>query len=179
MEAWFVAGADGDYLTRVTRDDKVTIEIRGSDRTGGLPHDLAHFVVESELALPYGFWGCVGRGAEFRSVRVLAGRRPPRAGERSTAILREAGQRLTEAEVLVGVLIAASSIDRRRYWPVVRERLDRGWTILTTVDEQAVERACRRLRSVAQRWAALPPGGELHLVWRVPSPRRPARSRSR
>ncbi len=170
--------ADAGYVTRAIRDDNVTIEIHGSDRAGGLPHDLAHFVVESELGLPYGFWGCVARGAEFRSVRVLAGRRPPRAGERSSSIIKEAGQRLIEAEVLVGVLIAAASTDRRRYWPAVRERLERGWTILTALDEQAVERACLRLRQVAQEWAALPPGGELHLVWKVPSPR-PRRARSR
>lgn len=168
MEARFSRDATGGYVTRAVRDDKVTVEIRGSDRAGGLPHDLAHFIVESELDLPYGFWGCLARGAEFRSARVRAGRRPPRARERSTAILKEAGQRLTEAEVLVGVLMTAAASDRRRCWPIVRDRLQRGWTILTPVGEQAVERACQRLRDTAHEWAALPSGGELRLTWPVP-----------
>jgi hypothetical protein len=34
---------------------------------GDLPHDLVTFVVEHELGLAHGFWGCVANGATFRS----------------------------------------------------------------------------------------------------------------
>ena len=50
-----------------------------------LPHDLATFVIERELCLDHGFWGCVADGATFRSLRrnrtpqgkaVIAAHRP-------------------------------------------------------------------------------------------------------
>ena len=179
MEATFTRNDHGRYVTHVMRDDKVALEIRGFDRTGGLPHDLAHFVVESELGLQFGFWGCIAAGAEFDSARVVGGRRPPHASERSKTILKEAGQRLTEAEVLVGVLIAAAQTDITRCWPVVRTRLERGWTILSTLDEQAVERACEVLRETAKRWATVPVGGELRLSWTVRSGFQKRRARPR
>lgn len=33
-----------------------------------LPHDLYTFVIEGELALRHGFWGCVADGATFRTL---------------------------------------------------------------------------------------------------------------
>ena len=39
-----------------------------------LPHDLSTFVIERELRLEHGFWGCVADGATFRS---LGRRRTP------------------------------------------------------------------------------------------------------
>jgi hypothetical protein len=36
---------------------------------GDVPHDLATFVVEEALGIEHGFWGCVARGATFRSLR--------------------------------------------------------------------------------------------------------------
>lgn len=177
MEARFVRSDHDRYLTRVRRDDGVTLEIRGFSRARGLPHDLAHFVVESELDLPFGFWGCVAAGAQFGA--VFAGRRPPHGRERSKAVLKQAGQRLTEAEVLVGVLTHAAGTDSERYWPTVRAKLDRGWTILSPLDEQAVEEACRLLRQTAVRWSRLPVGDELPLCWRVQSRFKMSRPRSR
>jgi hypothetical protein len=35
---------------------------------GDIPHDLATFVIERELGLRHGFWGCVSDGATFRSL---------------------------------------------------------------------------------------------------------------
>ncbi len=169
MEAIFVRQDHDRYVTRVTRDDGVVLEIQGFDRTGGLPHDLAHFLVESELGLPFGFWGCIAQGAEFNSARVVDGRRPPHAGERSKVVLKEAGQRLTEAEVLVGVLVTAATTDAKRCWPIVRARLERGWTVPSPVEEQAVESACSLLRETAPRWAGVPVGGELRFSWTVGS----------
>ena len=52
---------------------------QGSTMASGrdLPHDLAHFVVESALGMELGFWGLLARGATFKSV---PGRRRTRAG---------------------------------------------------------------------------------------------------
>lgn len=35
---------------------------------GDLPHDLATFVVERQLGIEHGFWGCVAAGATFRTL---------------------------------------------------------------------------------------------------------------
>ncbi len=44
---------------------------------GDVPHDLATFVIEAELGLEHGFWGCVAAGATFRTLgrkRTVQGR---------------------------------------------------------------------------------------------------------
>jgi len=43
-----------------------------------LPHDLAQFVVESELGLEQGFWGLLAKGATFKSVSGRSQTRPGR-----------------------------------------------------------------------------------------------------
>lgn len=35
---------------------------------GDLPHDLYTFVIEKELGLEHGFWGCVAAGATFKTL---------------------------------------------------------------------------------------------------------------
>jgi hypothetical protein len=59
-----------------------------------IPHDLATFVVERELGLPFGFWGCVAAGATFDTT----GRRRTPAGR---AIIRRHSDELDVAERLV------------------------------------------------------------------------------
>jgi hypothetical protein len=43
---------------------------------GDLPHDLFTFVIEQELGIEHGFWGCVAAGATFKSL----GRKRTRPG---------------------------------------------------------------------------------------------------
>ena len=64
-------------MTQVLRDDGVSLEVQSFDRTSTFPHDVAHYIVERELKLEHGFWGCVASGGVFGSVRVIAGRRRP------------------------------------------------------------------------------------------------------
>jgi len=35
---------------------------------GDLPHDLYTFVIEDELGIEFGFWGCVAAGATFTTL---------------------------------------------------------------------------------------------------------------
>src|ERR1051326_2722081 len=90
MKITFTRTGEHTYTTSAVRDDGVRLEVAGGDRTFLLPHDLAHYVVERELGLHRGFWGCVAVGALFHSTKVISGRQPPHAAERSMAILREA-----------------------------------------------------------------------------------------
>jgi hypothetical protein len=56
-----------------------------------LPHDLYTFVIERELGLRHGFWGCVADGATFRT---LGRKRTPHG----TAIIRRYVAELEDAE---------------------------------------------------------------------------------
>lgn len=66
----------------------------------GLPHDLATFVVEAELGLHSGFWGCVAAGATFRSL-------PRRRTEQGTQVIREHVADLDRAEAAVNAEVRA------------------------------------------------------------------------
>jgi hypothetical protein len=65
-----------------------------------LPHDLSTFVVEAELGLAWGFWGCVAAGATFRSL-------PRRRTEPGTQMIREHVGDLDQAEAVVGAEVRA------------------------------------------------------------------------
>ncbi len=60
-----------------------------------LPHDLSTFVVEADLGLAHGFWGCVVAGATFRSL-------PRRRTPQGRAVIRAHVADLDRAEALVG-----------------------------------------------------------------------------
>jgi hypothetical protein len=65
-----------------------------------LPHDLATYVIERELGLAHGFWGCVADGARFRS---LGRKRTPQG----RAVIAEHGPELDDAEHRVNEVYAA------------------------------------------------------------------------
>ena len=91
----------GRYETTIVRDDGVRFMLRGPDCTFAMPHDIAHYVVEKELDLDYGFWGRVAAGGVFPSMSHVDGRRRPKAAERSRSMLKAHPERLSQAEVLV------------------------------------------------------------------------------
>jgi hypothetical protein len=133
-----------------------------------MPHDLAHFVVESELGLDRGFWGCIAAGAVFRGLRVVGGRRPPHAEAHSRTILRRAGQRLTEAENLVRIVADAAIADRASPAELAR-RIDGAWRphgcARTGVGLEVAGRVGAALRARRTEWAALAPGEAIALGW--------------
>src|SRR5258706_10658835 len=79
---------DGRYETVMTRDDGVSFRIQGVGHAFAIPHDLAHYLVEKALSIEDGFWGSVASGAVFPSMTHLAGRRKPKASERSSTLLK-------------------------------------------------------------------------------------------
>jgi hypothetical protein len=96
-------------LVTFTRDDKGRtcgwfahrpgrVPVPGPAMAAGddLPHDLATLVAEAVLGLSDGFWGCVQRGATFRSLR----RRPTRQGRK---VIRDHVAALDAAETAVNL----------------------------------------------------------------------------
>ena len=169
MEITFTKAARRKYQVLVRRDDGVVLEVPSFDRPARLPHDIAHYVVESELCLGCGFWGLLAAGALYPGVSVVLGRSRPHAAERSRAVLKKAGQHPTEAEVLVAIMlgIAEEGIDEDR--SAVSSRLNGAWQPRRPqrgpINHGDVERVCQRLREVESQWEALPVGESLTVRW--------------
>jgi hypothetical protein len=157
------------YATLAVRDDRVAVSIPSFDRPTSLPHDVAHFVVERELGLARGFWGCVADGAIFPGMTVVSGRQSARAAERSRSVIRDAGQRGTEAEVLVGTMLRIAEAHLDATWPVAREILRDMWAPAgpshTPLTADEVRRICDALRDAGRRWHALPVGESMQVTW--------------
>jgi hypothetical protein len=101
--------------TLVERDDGVVFALRGAGGGADLPHDLLHALVETELGMTDGIWGCIADGVVWGSMRHVSGRQPPHAGERA----RRGGL----------------GADRRRHARVRDRRLPRGlylWAAFST-----------------------------------------------
>src|SRR5437764_6874730 len=90
--------------TLIERDDGVVYAMRGAGGGADLPHDLVHAVVETELRVPDGIWGCVADGVVWQSMRHVSGRRPPHAAERSDRLKRERAEAVGRAEGLADLV---------------------------------------------------------------------------
>jgi hypothetical protein len=165
----FTKTGAGTYTTLARREDGVLLEVPSYDRTAPLPHDLAHYVVEQDLGLQQGFWGCVAAGALFPGIKVVCGRQPPHAADRSRAIIREAGQYGTEAEVLVGSLLRVMHAGLEAHWPAAGALLAREWRpskpSRSPLGAEEVKRVCTALREAERRWQALAVGESITVVW--------------
>ncbi len=164
------------YHSLIDRQDGVTVRLEGGsyNKVGGdargVPHDIAHFLVEDAFGLPGGLWGVLAAGGTVQNAAIVDGRRPPHAAQRARAITDAASRTLWETEVVVravadlarsdassdvGALAAACGGER---WPagaVTPERLDQ-------------LRAA--LRAAAADWWALEAGSPYRLSWRLPPP---------
>ena len=146
--------------TRVERDDGVVFVMRGAGGGAELPHDLVHALVESQLGVPDGIWGCVADGVVWRSMQHVSGRQPPHAAERSARLKRERAGPIQRAEALADLV----------------GRLARGGEVLpqepagASLDAARLTAAARGLREAGDRWAALRAGEEWVVEWTTARP---------
>ncbi|MGY1603234.1 hypothetical protein [Geodermatophilus sp. SYSU D00815] len=141
--------------TLVERDDGVTFAMRGAGGGAALPHDLVHALVERELGVPDGIWGCVADGVVWGSMRHVSGRQPPHAADRSARLKKERSARIAAAEGLADVVA----------------RLARGEEVLPAqlaaagVGRAQLDRAAAALAAAEAEWAALAPGERWTVSW--------------
>lgn len=135
-----------------------------------IPHDLVHYVVESELRLEHGVYGRAARGAgTFISVADRDGspreraRRQREQQRRERALRARDGQ--AEAEMATSERIAALSDVTWRQRAGQKPPPGREAPVLRPEDVGAVERVVARLDVLAPSWRALPVGGELVFEW--------------
>jgi len=169
----FINGVTNRYRSVLHRLDGVDVELDGGSynkvggRPGRIPHDIAHLIVEAELALTTGVWGVLGAGGLFPQSTVIGGRQAPHAAERARAIVGAAGDRITQAEILTRVVCDVSRGVLPRASDALRRAVgERWWTDDLTAD--ALERSRTRLAAAAATWAALAPGEAFTQVWALP-----------
>jgi hypothetical protein len=151
--------------TLVERDDGVVFAMRGAGGGADLPHDLVHAVVETELRLTDGVWGCVADGVVWGSMRHVSGRRPPHATERSDRLKRERTAAVQRAEAVADVVGRLARGDE----------ILAGQVVATGLPADALAAAAQVLRDTGRRWSSLDPGATWTVEWRGASRRRPAR----
>lgn len=114
MRVVFTKQENRAYSVVVTRNDLVKLQFRGVGKKFLIPHDLSHFIVESKLDMPQGFWGCVANGALFAGMNIIEGRQKAHAKSKSKQVIKQAYQQLRLAECLVRLFdkISAGELDR-------------------------------------------------------------------
>lgn len=171
MEITFTKTDQRKYETLVRRDDGVVLSVPSPDRPASLPHDMAHYLVERELKLERGFWGCVAAGAVFDNLKVISGRRPPHAEDRSKAVIKAAGQQLAVSELYLCVMVGVVRDGKENDWPVVCSRLDEVWRPFKEprwpVSAEEALRLGQAFREAEAQWQALPVGQSITVSWQA------------
>src|SRR5215469_4879604 len=166
MQITFRRTDQGACKASAVRDDGSTVAVLSSaGRAKGLPHDLAHYVVESELRLERGFWGCIAAGA-LLGVTVTSG--PQKMSRHhSRTLVKQAKGEGVESEDLVGCFVE-----------LVRRKTD-GVCGKTSFPDFLLQRHTRRFstdevsRTIAalldaqRRWERLGPGEGMTVAWPV------------
>ena len=160
----------------VERQDGRVIRFPTAGASREFPHDVLHYIVESELGVAYGIWGCVAAGGSFPGMRGLGGHRKPHARERSRAIWKIAGQHPTEFEELAGRFqrIALGDLDRSNGEHAL-SMINSSWRpekhARPLYDLPTVRRVCQQIRGWLDTWNSMEAGESVSADWTVPIPR--------
>ncbi|MEV0714731.1 hypothetical protein [Asanoa sp. NPDC050611] len=161
----------------IERDDRVVYRMSAGPITADLPHDLVHFTVEDAMRVADGIWGAIAGGVVFKSMTHQSGRRPPHAAERSVALIREYRDRIQHAELLGGFVEAVVTQPGADV-----AKLTAQWFATRPAEApppEAVRAAVAALEAAAERWRAVPIGGNLTLDWPAHRKVRPPRTARR
>ena len=173
MRVCFQKLSQAMYRVIALRGDGVSLTI-SQGRQLSLPHDLAHFIVESELDMKNGFWGCVAQGAIFDGMVVTAGRQKPYARSQSSKIIKRHRNELFEAEDAVRRLTIVARVGKststssreiaklNQYYPNGRYKQ------LTSADS---ERIISIIRGFTDKWKSLPEEGVIQVHWNERTPK--------
>ena len=132
---------NGGIRWEALRSDHTKVTIRPGGPSDGLPHDLAHYAVESALGMEFGFWGCIAAGGSLRITRAT--QRKGRNTRTGRGVLRDHAQDLAAAEDAISKAVAA-------------------WT------RREPSRVTDALDTMLGRWEALRRGEAFVLVWPTP-----------
>src|ERR671936_1239225 len=168
MEIAFSRVDDVHIETTIERYDGAVLATRSPGARDRLPHDLVHYVVESELGLDDGLWGRVADGVVYKNFRVL---QQPKTKHRPRTRKRKSKRKgVLEAEVLVWILHDIWDGTAEHEWGSIRAFLDSIWSPRTRsradeLDPKTIERICDALDRMEAKWKRVPRGGKLSVSW--------------
>jgi hypothetical protein len=162
----------------IERDDGVVYHMAEFTRGGSeLPHDLRHFVVERELGITDGIWGCIAAGTVYKSMRQVSGR-PTFAGrQRETALKKAQRSRIMRAELFANLVAAVAMLTQPSVPEIqrlTREKLSvvplsgpgqDPAGVVNMPPPEVLGAAASALQVAAARWARLRVGEELVYEW--------------
>lgn len=164
------------YHSLLERPDGVTVRLEGGsyNKVGGdprgVPHDIAHLLVEEAFGLRAGLWGVLSAGGTVQNAAVVAGRQAPRAAQRARAITDAASRRLWETEVLVRAVADLTLGREPSDLRTLRAACGGQYWRDGAVDPDGLDALRARLRTAAEDWWALGIGEPYRLSWRLPPP---------
>src|SRR6266478_6206424 len=120
MKVVFTKVNSHKYSSIATRDDGASLAIPGFGSSKPLPHDVVHLVTEDELGVDYGFWGCVAAGAIYKGMVVVAGKVRHDSKRKSEEIIKGNGQKISEAEILAGIILIILNEGIQDEWPKIQ-----------------------------------------------------------
>lgn len=159
----------GGHETTAQRADGITVSTYGNDHPHSVPHELAHYILEDHLRMPWGFWGCIAKGMLFRSMVVLEGDSAA-AAAKSESVTEDALKRINIAEVLFSAFEEMLPLADTTTPDVLRQKMvdqyaELGEAPLQDIDFPVVKKL---MAAAADDWAAVPIGGTLTRHWQVP-----------
>jgi len=123
----------------------------------GIPHDLLHWLVETDLGLDRAFWGLVADGMDFAAASEAAHGESPLAGRDTTQLMQAEA-----AAAAVNARLTLDGVDDAYCVAYARELCVRQEVVLPEgFDEGAVARLAGSLRGLSEEWTALAPRGTL------------------
>jgi hypothetical protein len=162
-------------ITKGEREDRIEA-LRGDGshvattfpKKGPLPHDLVHFVVESELAIRDGFWGMVAGGRHPEEIADLA-KAAGHASAKRAAIPDESIVAIVQAERAVECFEAdlwgGSHGDPQTFREVIAAGCAQSLVPALGLSDESLQRIRARLVELRGQWGKMGRGESLVLDW--------------
>lgn len=177
LRATFPKTRDGHNVAEYAWSDGLTAVSPSNGRPGRLPHDLHHYIVESQVDMPYGFWALAARQAPYESFDLTRGRWPRPEIEWFERVKRKHRGEMVRAEA-IGVVakLARGELDINRDWKAIRRHLTHAYAYesdgpfagITQRDLVAMVPFYNQLHRI---WDGVPVGGALRVSWpRIDAP---------
>ena len=163
MQLTAVKGDEGRDRVYVQLDDGTEVSWSWPSYGRSLAHDLAHWVVESELGLDEGLWGLVASGVDPSRVNKAAERIA--TGVRLRDMTGRDTTQLMQAEFVTAALGRTDRSPAGAVAYVVEQCDEAGISGVDGLDVAAVERMAARAEDLNRRWQAIAPDAGLVLAW--------------
>jgi hypothetical protein len=133
---------------------------RGAGYNARLPHDVAHFIVENELAITGGVFGQIAAGGTGATFIATDAKKLKKVKKRGKKLAKENKAEAMFAEEAISA--AQSRWEKRARVPE------------TNIPAADLARIAEQFEDFARQWCRLPIGGSISLEWKhkAPSSRR-------